>query len=416
MSAASPGSHSEPHPRAAEGRAGATMIIVGGGALALSTAHEICLLPGHRVVVLWPADDEFAAAVEAVGARFVAGRPDSSDGLVAAGVEEAIAILALSPDDQLNLQSALRARDANPRIRIVLRQFNRTFATKIEQNLENCSVLSLAWHSAATYAAAALDPSCLRGLQFPDPDGPLSGFATRIADYDELVGRTVLQAERELGARIVAIDGNTDVLAADVVPAGARLIVYGALEQLLELGAASPARRRPASLSPVASHRVAPRALDTAPDRRLSRRIRRRRAGAVSVGHLAFSRVVRHQLADGGVFRADHDDHHRVRRYFAEPRQAVGRRLRDDADAGGHHPCRHLCCLRRLAADAGPVGADAGPAADPPARPHRRLWLRQHRQRGHRPVAHLRQVDRGDRPRARCCRWSNGRATAASIC
>ena len=32
------------------------MIIVGGDALALSTAREICLLPGHRVVVLWPAD------------------------------------------------------------------------------------------------------------------------------------------------------------------------------------------------------------------------------------------------------------------------------------------------------------------------------------------------------------------------
>ena len=240
MSAVSPGSPSEPHPRAGEGRAGATMIIVGGGALALSTAHEICLIPGHRVVVLWTADDEFAAAVEAVGAHFVAGRPDSRDGLAAAGVEEAIAILALSPDDQLNLQSALRARDANPRIRIVLRQFNRTFATKIEQNLANCSVLSLAWHSAATYAAAALDPSCLRGLQFPDPGGPLSGFATRIADYDELAGQTVLQAERELGARIVAIDGNTDLLADDLVPAGARLIVYGALEQLLDLAPRHP--------------------------------------------------------------------------------------------------------------------------------------------------------------------------------
>src|SRR5262249_299709 len=75
-----------------------TRIIVGGDALALSTAHEMCLIPSQRVIVLWPADPEFAAAVEAVGANFVAGRPESRDGLAAAGVGEAASILALSRD------------------------------------------------------------------------------------------------------------------------------------------------------------------------------------------------------------------------------------------------------------------------------------------------------------------------------
>jgi len=219
------------------------MIIIGGDALALNTAREICLLPGHSVVVLWPGNPEFAADVEAVGAHFLVGRPDSSDGLAAAGVAEAIAILALSTDDQLNLQSALKARDANPQIRIVLRQFNRAFATKIEQNLANCSVLSLAWHSAATYAAAALDPSCLRGLQFPEPDGPLTGFATRTADLD-LAGQSVVQAEATLGARIVAIDGLTEYLAEQLIEAGARLIVYGPLDRLVESAPPAPKQNR----------------------------------------------------------------------------------------------------------------------------------------------------------------------------
>ncbi|TMK09238.1 MAG: hypothetical protein E6G72_11790, partial [Alphaproteobacteria bacterium] len=115
------------------------MIIVGGDALALSTARELSLLQGRRIVVLWPADLEFASAVEAVGAQFIAGRPDSRAGLEMAGVSDAVTILALSHNDQLNLQAALRARDANPHIRIVLRQFNRTLAAKIEQNLSDCS-------------------------------------------------------------------------------------------------------------------------------------------------------------------------------------------------------------------------------------------------------------------------------------
>ena len=109
----------------------------------------------------------------------------------------------------------------------MLRQFNRTLAHKIEQNLPNCSVLSLAWHSAATYAAAAIDPSCFRGLQFPEPDGPLTGFATRIAEDCGVDGDTVAHAERVLGARIIAIDGVTDFAHEAVLAGGAELVVYG---------------------------------------------------------------------------------------------------------------------------------------------------------------------------------------------
>ena len=204
------------------------MIVVGGGAIALGTTQELCALQGHRVVVLWRRDPDFSRAVENIGAVHIAvARPDSAEALDRAGVRHAVTILALSPDDQLNLHAALLARDANPCIRIVLRQFNRTLAHKIEQNLPNCSVLSLAWHSAATYAAAAADPSCFRGLQFPEPDGPLTGFTTRIAESCGVGGETVASAERVLGARILAVDGKTD-LARDTILAGrAELVVYG---------------------------------------------------------------------------------------------------------------------------------------------------------------------------------------------
>ncbi len=222
-------------------RGDVTMIIIGGDALALSTARDGADIPGTRVVVLWPANPEFAAAVEAAGAVFVAGRPDSREGLAAAGVEDAISILAMSADDQLNLQAALRARDANPRIRIVLRQFNRTLAAKIEQNLPNCSVLSLAWNSAATYAAAALDPSCFRGLQFPERGGPLTGFAYRAADRAGVAGHSVGEAEEALGVRIVALDGETNIDRDDAIVPATRLIVYGAMEQLLASTPRQPA-------------------------------------------------------------------------------------------------------------------------------------------------------------------------------
>jgi hypothetical protein len=54
------------------------MIVVGGGAIALSTAQELCALHGHHVVVLWRRDPDFARAVKSIGAEFVsAAHPDS---------------------------------------------------------------------------------------------------------------------------------------------------------------------------------------------------------------------------------------------------------------------------------------------------------------------------------------------------
>ncbi len=226
------------------------MIVVGGDALALSTAQELCALQGHRVVVLWRRDPDFARAVEAVGAVFIAARPDTAEGLERAGVPHAVTIIALSRDDQLNLHAALLARDANPRIRIVLRQFNRTLARKIEQNLPSCSVLSLAWHSAATYAAAAIDPSCFRGLQFPELSGPLTGFATRIAESCGVVDHTIAEAERTLSVRIIAVDGEIRLAPDAVLGQQSRFVVYGDVAALQSTAPRPPDGRRRLSIGP----------------------------------------------------------------------------------------------------------------------------------------------------------------------
>ena len=226
---------------------GLLTIVVGDGALAISTAAEICRLPGHRVTLLGGSGEEFAKAAMTVGAAFVPGRADSSDSLDRAGVGGAATIIAVSRSDELNLHTALLARDANPRIRIVLRQFNRTLAHKIEQNLPDCAVLSLAWHSAASYAATALDPTCVRGLQFPEPDGPLTGFVERIAADDNMVGRSVGEVEAALGARVVAVNGNTGIDREARVPWRARLCLYGTIEQLMKSAPEPEVREGPAS-------------------------------------------------------------------------------------------------------------------------------------------------------------------------
>jgi Trk K+ transport system NAD-binding subunit len=222
------------------------VIIIGGDALALRVCEELRATAGRRVTVLWAADEEFAARVERCGARFVPRGGDDDDSLRAAGVAEASALVALTSDDHLNLQIALRARDLNPSLRLVLRQFNRTLGRKIEQNLADTSVVSLSSHAAATYAGAAVDPECFYGLQFPDIDGPLTGFAKREAGEARLAGLTVAQAERTLDERVLAVAG-------EVCPGVDRPILRG--EAVVTFGRVRPATP-PQRMSPIARRRL----------------------------------------------------------------------------------------------------------------------------------------------------------------
>jgi Trk K+ transport system NAD-binding subunit len=183
------------------------IIVVGNDHLALSVCAELRGSVGYDAVLLWDGEPALAAQAAAAGAEFAACAPDAPGALASAHIDRAAAIVALSSDDRLNLQVALRARDHNPAIRIVLRQFNRTLGRKIEENLENCAVLSLASYSAATFASAAVDPAVFQAVQFPYIGGPLLGFARVEATDHVRAARSIAEAQTRAGGRILAVDG-----------------------------------------------------------------------------------------------------------------------------------------------------------------------------------------------------------------
>ena len=224
------------------------VLVVGGDGLAIRVCEELLATHGHRAAVVWMHDRELAARLAALGdrCRYVAGAPDDDAALREAGVPEAAAIMVLSDDDRLNLQVALKARDVNPGIRVVMRQFNRTLGVKLEENLANCSVLSLASHSAAAFAAAALDPGCFGALRFPDPDGVLTAFATRPAAELGIAGLTRGAAQHRLCARVVALNGSRSVPPAHVFAPDDSVTVFARIERLEahEAGTTERAQRR----------------------------------------------------------------------------------------------------------------------------------------------------------------------------
>jgi len=206
---------------------------VGGDALAVRVCEELLATQGHRVALIWMHDLALGEKLDRLGCAYFPHPPNDYDALRIAGVEEAASIMALADDDRLNLQVALKARDVNPDIRIVLRQFNQVLGRKLEQNLPNCSVLSLASHSAATFVGNALDPSCFYALQFPDVDGIQTGFAERTAAGFGITGLTARAAQQRLRARIVALNGSPAVPADRVFAADDDVIVFGRVEMLI---------------------------------------------------------------------------------------------------------------------------------------------------------------------------------------
>jgi Trk K+ transport system NAD-binding subunit len=220
------------------------IIVVGANDLALRVCEELCATSGHDVLVMWNAGEETAERVCAMGAAFANLPPNNYDSLEAVNVRQAACIMPVCEDDRLNLQIALKARDLNPEIRIVLRQFNRALGRKIEQNLPDCSAISPAAHAAATFAAAALDPACLYAVQFPAADGPLLAFSERRAADFGLNDCSVSDAERRMNARITAVNGRVDPEPGDTIRREDLVVACAPVEALQAAWSRRGERRR----------------------------------------------------------------------------------------------------------------------------------------------------------------------------
>lgn len=272
------------------------IIVVGGDYLALEICKEILKTAGHAVVLMWKHADERLARVmrhetdllsEEFGYDFTFLNEDPTEpgALRRAGLEpsgpdgRAFCVVAVAQDDRLNLRVALLARDINERVRVTLRQFNPLLGHKIQEGLRyNCTAISPAAHAAATYAASAVDMSCFYALPFPtlesmvarvahrrekgiDPGSvaeegsELFGFCDRRAADFGIGGLTIADAEAQLRARIVSVDGRApficlgeeehfdEELLARPLNENDRVVVFGPIGVLKAIGPQSYERR-----------------------------------------------------------------------------------------------------------------------------------------------------------------------------
>ncbi|MBJ7331122.1 MAG: potassium channel family protein [Solirubrobacteraceae bacterium] len=114
------------------------------------------------------------------------------------------ALMALTTDDLANLQCALKARELNPDLRVVLRCFDQQLAERLDKTIEMDLTRSVADLAAPPFAAALLGRSLAEAL--PISNVPLRLLETTVPVGSSLDGNTVGAVEADGRLRFLHCD------------------------------------------------------------------------------------------------------------------------------------------------------------------------------------------------------------------
>ncbi|MEF9883807.1 NAD-binding protein [Streptomyces sp. P9-A4] len=135
----------------------------------------------------------------------------TEDGVLeAAKIDRAHALLALTSSDTTNLEAALSARTAKADLRVALRLFDDDFATAVHRTLRTAYPDALTRSRSVSHLAAPAFAGAMMGRQIlgaiPVERKVLLFAALLVAGHPQFEGRTVAEAFRPGGWRVLALD------------------------------------------------------------------------------------------------------------------------------------------------------------------------------------------------------------------
>lgn len=135
------------------------VIVCGLGTVGFRVLQEIRRVQPQTVGVDSGGANSLSTEALQSGATVITGDARQPDAFRRANAEGARSIVVASSDDLVNLEIALSAREANPRVRIVVRLFDEEFASRVRSTFDIDYALSPAALAAPAFAAAALGRS-----------------------------------------------------------------------------------------------------------------------------------------------------------------------------------------------------------------------------------------------------------------
>jgi Trk K+ transport system NAD-binding subunit len=120
-------------------------------------------------------------------------------------VQKARAVMAVTSDDLVNLETALAARGRNPAVPVVMRIFDPKLADRLDRGVELDITRSMSALAAPVFAAALLNRPPTQPISLPH--APLRVLETDLPDGSPLAGLAVKDVHETGGLRVLAADG-----------------------------------------------------------------------------------------------------------------------------------------------------------------------------------------------------------------
>ena len=179
------------------------IILVGLGHVGYRVLEEL-LARGRQVIVVEARDDgPFVEEARARGVPLVIGDARRESLIRELGLDHAACVVACTDDDLVNLEVGLDARQVNPNVRLVMRFFDQSMATKLGKAFSVDSLFSTSALSAPLFAAAALDEKVHGAYRLGDT--LMATLELEITDKSPLAGKTAAEIRQFLDAPVVGI-------------------------------------------------------------------------------------------------------------------------------------------------------------------------------------------------------------------
>lgn len=219
------------------------IVVVGVGKVGFRIVSGLLELGEQVVAIDIKPQSEFLEELAPLGVPVICGSGRNRKTLENAGVAQARSIILATDDDLANLDSALTARELRPDIRVVLRLFDETLATKFADRFDMPAVCTS--HAAApAFIAAATGRKVYHAFKLDDAQLHLTDVT--IAPGAALAGRTVGEVQEAYSVNFVMHRAPTGVRVnpahGDVLAAGDTALVIAPMRNLVALEEANRSR------------------------------------------------------------------------------------------------------------------------------------------------------------------------------
>jgi Trk K+ transport system NAD-binding subunit len=187
----------EPRPR------GGHIIVVGLGNVGTRVVGELHDLGYDVACIDRDPEARGVALARRLSLPMVIGEAYLEEKLQAAGLETAAALVSVTSNDMVNLETALQARAMREDLRLVLRLGDDDLAQRVQKTLGNVISRSVSYMAAPAFAAALLEHMVLRTIA-------VGRHVLLIADVrveagSDMAGRALAELERDRLARVLAL-------------------------------------------------------------------------------------------------------------------------------------------------------------------------------------------------------------------